>query len=41
MGKFSYRKGFVKVLGADERPVKKLVLVAGGSGIAPIINILK
>lgn len=39
-GKFSYSRGFVNIVGEEPFAVKKLVMVAGGSGIAPIYNVI-
>lgn len=40
LGRFSYRRGVVKLEGEDEFPVKKIVMFAGGSGITPMYNVI-
>lgn len=40
LGRFNYRRGFVRLDGGDEFPVKKLVMIAGGTGITPMFNVL-
>jgi ferredoxin-NADP reductase len=40
LGKFNYRRGVIKLDGQEEFPVKKIVMMAGGSGITPMFNVI-